>query len=67
MLGLLLIVIGVAGSVGSVVYWSEQSFGNMEPSKLLRLIIPSVLAFTLGCQLFLSSFFLGVLGMGVRR
>jgi hypothetical protein len=66
-LGLLLILIGIGGSIASVVYWSEQSFGNMDPSKLLRVIIPSVLAFTLGCQLFLASFFLGVLGMGVRR
>ena len=66
-LGLLLILVGIAGSIDSVVYWSRQSFGPVDPSKLLRLVIPSVLAFTLGCQVFLSSFFMGVLGLGVRR
>ena len=66
-IGVLLTALGVAGSVWSVLYWREHAFGPLDPSKALRLVIPSVLAFTLGCQLVLSSFFLSVLGLGVHK
>jgi hypothetical protein len=38
-----------------------------EHSNLLRAVIPSAMAMTLGCQVILSSFFLSVLGMRIRR
>jgi hypothetical protein len=64
--GGLLMIIGLAGSIYALGDWGAQSFGPLEPTKMLRMVIPTVLALTLGCQIVLSSFFLSVLGMGRR-
>ena len=44
----------------------ERSFGDLDPREILRLIIPSTLFIALGFQIILSSFFLSVLGLGIR-
>lgn len=64
--GGLLLVMGLAGSVYAVSDWGARSFGPLEPTRVLRMIIPAILSLTLGCQIVLSSFFLSVLGMGRR-
>jgi glycosyltransferase involved in cell wall biosynthesis len=58
-----LIVTGLAGSVYAVHVWSVGHFGSLNASVVLRTVLPSVLALTLGCQILLSSFFLSVLGL----
>ena len=58
-----LIVIGFAGSAYAVHVWSVGHFGSLNASVVLRTVLPSVLALTLGCQILLSSFFLSVLGL----
>jgi hypothetical protein len=65
--GVVLILFGLGGSVYAVSYWNEQAFGPLQPRETLRLIIPSVTALTLGCQIVLSSFFLSILGLRRRR
>ena len=66
-LGLVLVLLGLAASVYAVSDWGAQSFGELDPQQSLRVIIPAVLALTLGFQTMLSSFFLSVLGLGRRR
>lgn len=61
--GALLLVAGLGGSIYAVSFWDERSFGPLDPSKTLRIIIPSMTALILGCQIVLSSFFLSVLGL----
>ena len=56
-----------AGSLYAFSYWSSTTFGPLRPEKMLRIVIPAILTFVLGCQTILSSFFLSVLGMRVRR
>ena len=58
-----LFVIGLASSVAALWNWGEQSFGHLDPRQMLRAVIPSALALTLGCQVALSSFFLSILGL----
>jgi hypothetical protein len=65
--GLLLLALGLGGSVYEVLSWGEKGFGNLDVTKTLRGVIPSVLAMVLGLQLIMSSFFLSVLGLGVRK
>jgi glycosyltransferase involved in cell wall biosynthesis len=65
--GLLLALFGLAASVFAVADWGAQSFGELDPQQTLRLIVPAVLALTLGFQTILSSFFLSVLGLCRRR
>jgi Glycosyl transferase family 2 len=58
-----LFAIGLASSVAALWNWREQSFGHLDPRQMLRAVIPSALALTLGCQVALSSFFLSILGL----
>ncbi|UCF68077.1 MAG: glycosyltransferase family 2 protein [Acidobacteriota bacterium] len=64
--GGVLLVLGLFGSVFALSGWGAQSFGALEPKQTLRVVIPSVLALALGLQIVLSSFFLSVLGLGRR-
>jgi hypothetical protein len=64
--GAILIALGLAGSIHALKIWNDLSFGGMEPTRTLRMIIPSVLSVVLGCQTVLSSFFLSVLGLRRR-
>ena len=64
--GSILFLLGTLGSVLAVVYWGRHSFGEINPEALLRLVVPSVLAMTLGVQIVLSGFFLSLLMMRRR-
>ena len=61
--GAALLLLGMAGAVYATVSWGKQSFGPLAPSQALRLVIPSGLAITLGCQTILASLFLSILGL----
>ena len=66
MVGVTLILIGIVGSFLSLTIWSETAFGSLDPSKTLRLVIPSLTCLTVGLQMVLSSFFLSVLSLKRR-
>jgi glycosyltransferase involved in cell wall biosynthesis len=61
--GALLFLFGLAGSLFAVGIWGEVRFRDLDPSSTMRVIVPSVVALTLGVQIILSSFFLSVLGL----
>jgi glycosyltransferase involved in cell wall biosynthesis len=65
--GFSLVLIGLAGSIWALGDWGARSFGELDPRRMLRIIIPASLALTLGLQVVLSSFFLSVLGLGRHR
>ena len=67
LVGIGLILIGSAGSIVALFSWGTASYGELDPSQVLRVVIPSTLALTLGSQIVLSSFFLSVLGMARKR
>jgi hypothetical protein len=64
--GVVLILAGLGGSIFAVAFWDTRSFGSLDPSQTLRIVIPSVTSLTLGCQIVLSSFFLSILGLKRR-
>jgi len=64
--GVILFLVGLAGSIYSFILWDRQSFGVMDPRQLLRVVIPSGVCLALGFQTILSSFFLSVLGLGLN-
>ena len=66
MLGGILMLLGLGGSVSATLGWSETNFGELNPSVVLRQVIPSILALALGVQIVLGSFFLSVLGLESR-
>ena len=62
-----LVLGGIAASAVAVWLWSQQSFGPLNPSLTLRIAIPAAFSITLGSEIVLASFFLGVLGLNTRR
>ena len=64
--GVVLLLAGLALSIYAVGDWGTHSFGSLNPTKILRLVIPAVTGMTLGSEIVLSSFFLSVLGLKRR-
>lgn len=64
--GVLLLIAGLIGSVYAFWFWETRSFGPLDPSRTLRMVIPAVTSIVLGFQIVLSSFFLSVLGLRRR-
>lgn len=61
-----LVAAGLALSLGAVWFWGDQGFGRLQPTETLRWVIPGALCLVLGCQMILTSFFLGVLRLDTR-
>jgi glycosyltransferase involved in cell wall biosynthesis len=66
-IGGLLLALGFGGSIFAVSGWAEQSFGALDPAHMLRIVMPSVFALTLGVQIIFSSFFLSILALQRRE
>ncbi len=64
--GTVLVATGLALSIGAVSIWGGQGFGRLQPAETLRWVIPGALCLVLGCQMILTSFFLGVLRLDTR-
>ncbi len=61
---------GIAGLVGlvfSLTYWQANKFGQLNYEHALRLMVPSVTALVLSCQLIFATFFLSILGIKQTR
>lgn len=65
-LGTILIVIGIALIVATMVAWAERGFGRLDYPETLRIAIPGVLSTVLGLQTILFVFFAGVLQLDRR-
>jgi hypothetical protein len=67
MLGLLLVVLGVAGLLVAVAEWSAVNFGDLDYSVTMRIVIPAVTAMVTGVQMAISGFMSSILDLKVRR
>ncbi len=65
-IGVLLIIAGLAGTASAIFGWQKTQFGPLVPADTLRTVIPSFVLLALGCQTVLSSFFMSVLGLKRR-
>ncbi len=64
--GCLLLLIG-AGMLGYALYlWHAASFGDLSPTRMLRLTLPSATLLMLGVEAIFASFFLSLLGLRRR-
>ena len=63
MTGALLMAIGLGWTMYAVGLWEQHNFGDLNPERMLRIVIPAALSLTLGFEIVLSSFFLSVLGL----
>ena len=62
-IGGLFVVLGIILSVLSVTMWSATNFSDLEPTKLLRYVIPAIISLQLGTQIILFSLFFSILGL----
>ena len=65
--GVALLAGGVAGSAYALVYWGDHSFGSLDYTVALRVVVPSVVLIVIGAQTIFSSFFLSFLGLRDRH
>ena len=65
-LSLTMIVLGFISSLGALIYWSQNHFGNIDPTFSMRLAIPGAVLFMLGFQTLFASFFLSILNTKLK-
>jgi glycosyltransferase involved in cell wall biosynthesis len=65
--GFLITLAGLGGSIYSLYLWDQQDFGQLNYSSILRVVIPSVFAIMMGLQTIFSSFFLSFLGLNQKK
>jgi glycosyltransferase involved in cell wall biosynthesis len=61
LIGLIIFLCGVTGSIYSFYIWQQAKFGRLDYKEILRIVVPSATLILLGTQLLFSSFFLGIL------
>lgn len=63
LVGLSILGLGVFGAGYSFSYWLHQAFGPLEPTQMMRLLIPATTSVVIGFQIIFSSFFMSLLGL----
>src|SRR6516165_6444820 len=67
LLGAAIGLAGLAGLIVSLLDWNGQKFSHLNYEHSLRLMIPSVTALMVSCQVILGTFFLSILGIKHTR
>jgi glycosyltransferase involved in cell wall biosynthesis len=62
-----MILLGFASSLGAVIYWGENRFGDIDPTLSMRLVIPGAVLFTLGFEILFASFFISILNIKLKQ
>lgn len=66
-IGFLLFTLGIISTIVAILIWSNNSFGDLSPEKMIRITIPALTFIICGIQLMFSSFFLGILEIKVKE
>jgi hypothetical protein len=59
----LTLLAGVAAAVVSLWRWRNVGFGELDPGRQLRVVVPAALGLILGASTIFASLFLSILGM----
>jgi len=65
--GFIVFIIGIVGSMISILIWESKSFGSLIPTSMMRIVIPSATFLVLGIQIIFASFFLSILGLKIKK
>ena len=65
-IGLLLLIVGVALAIYGFINWGSSDFGALDARDAIRMAIPAATLSVLGFQTIMGSFFLSVLGLSRR-
>lgn len=64
--GGIMLILGLSLTLYAIHMWIGKSFGTLQPSKMLRLIIPAVTSLMLGTQIIFNSFFASMLNLNLK-
>ena len=62
-----LVLGGLGGILAAVLDWSAQSFGVLDYSHMMRLVVPSVTALAVGVQIAMASFLSSILDLKISK
>jgi len=65
-IGLLLLIVGVALAIYGFIHWGSSDFGALDARDAIRLAVPAATLSVLGVETIMGSFFLSVLGLSRR-
>src|SRR5690348_4444608 len=60
-IGLVLVALGLAGTILALTHWGEAGFGNLDPRGTIRLVLPSATAIALGVTVLFAGLFSSLL------
>ena len=66
-IGTLFILLGIGATMSAISNWGQHDFGNLDPSRMMRIVLPSCLCLMMGIQIIFSSFFYSVLFLNIKR
>ena len=64
--GAAILLAGLTAAVYAVWQWKQHSFGNLDPERIARIVIPSSVAISLGMEIILFSFLLSTFSLNVQ-
>lgn len=64
--GFIMFLVGLAITIVAFAIWSKTSFGNLEPSRIMRITIPAMVLMVLGVQCIFGGFFVSILRLKDR-
>jgi hypothetical protein len=67
MVGGSLVILGLGLSAYATFNWAGHRFGDLDPFRVMRVVIPAVVSLTLGLQVIFSSFYLSLLQIQRRK
>ncbi|MCI8500986.1 MAG: glycosyltransferase family 2 protein [Oscillospiraceae bacterium] len=67
LIGVILFLLGLISTIVAVCVWAGSSFGNLDPSPVMRFTIPSIELTVIGLQLIFGGFFVGILNIPHRK
>jgi hypothetical protein len=66
LMGAILIFTGLCGGVAGILFWSENSFGELDPRESLRIALPSLALIVMGVQVITTSFLVDIIRIKTR-
>ena len=66
-MGAVLTVLGIVGILAAVLYWRSQSFGALDYSRMMRLVVPAVTMLAVGVQVIMGGFLSSILDLKITR
>jgi glycosyltransferase involved in cell wall biosynthesis len=67
LIGAGLILSGLGLAIYAVTLWSQAQFGDIDPQRIMRFVLPSISVMIMGTQVVFSSFFLSILGIPTSK